>query len=89
MRRYPWIFLGIFLVLAFSSQAQVQQSWANRFNGGLDDAGIDLALDGAGNVYVLAESSQAQSGSDFVTIKYAPDGTQTWVAKYGGPNVNA
>ena len=86
MRSYLLIFLTSFLVLPCSSQAQVQQSWANRFTAGLGAAGIDLALDGAGNVYVLAESSEPTAGSDFVTIKYGADGSQTWLAKYGGPN---
>ena len=42
-------------------------------------------MDGAGNVYVTGFSAAANGAPDFATIKYAPSGTQQWVAHYNGP----
>ncbi len=44
-----------------------------------------LYLDVSGNIYVTGRSYGTDNSSDFVTIKYAPDGRQLWVARYSPP----
>lgn len=59
--------------------------WVQTYNGPVD--GWDLleaiALDSAGNVYV-AGSVETETDSNYVTIKYSPDGNSLWTAFYGG-----
>ena len=59
--------------------------WARTCNGPAD--GWDLleaiALDLADNVYVTG-SIETATDSDYVTIKYSPDGNSLWTAFYGG-----
>ncbi|NNE35799.1 MAG: hypothetical protein HKN13_11205 [Rhodothermales bacterium] len=61
--------------------------WVSRYNGpGNDrDDGHDIAVDNAGNVYVTGESHGETTSIDYSTIKYGPDGTELWVARYDAP----
>jgi len=63
------------------------EDWVARYDGpaGGDDGTGDLALDGSGNVYVTGNSAGSGTGEDYVTIKYRPDGSEEWVARYDGP----
>jgi len=45
-----------------------------------------LAVDAAGNIYVTGESSSADNHTDYVTIKYDPDGTRLWAQRYDHPS---
>lgn len=61
--------------------------WTRRYNGP-DDASDQvrgIALDAAGNVHVTGQSEAAGSKFNYVTIKYAADGTQRWAVRYAGP----
>lgn len=63
------------------------QLWAVRFNGtgnGADSANA-LAMDSSGNVYVTGVSRNSSTDDVYVTIKYEPNGTQSWLAYYIGP----
>jgi len=69
-----------------------EEQWVRRYNGSSmwSDAGIAIAVDGAGSVYVVGESWQFDSLSsthslDYVTIKYSTNGVTEWVAGYDGP----
>jgi hypothetical protein len=53
-----------------------------------DEGGHALVVDGDGNVYVAGTSLGATTLNDFVTIKYDPNGTALWVARYAGPGGN-
>jgi hypothetical protein len=49
--------------------------------GGGFDRALDIAVDDAGNSYVIGESA-----GDFALIKYDTYGNQLWVARYDGPD---
>ncbi|MGH7452278.1 MAG: tandem-95 repeat protein, partial [bacterium] len=62
--------------------------WIQRFNGsGNDhDRAVALAIDRENNVYLTGESKSADTGFDYVTLKYlSADGTPRWFRRYDGP----
>ncbi len=42
----------------------------------------DLAVDGAGNIYIAGESQNQDNTFDYVTVKYNSNGVQQWAARY-------
>lgn len=69
--------------------AWVDTVWVRRYNGpGNDlDAANAIAIDGSGNVYVTGHRTYLGTLSDYVTIKYDPDGSMVWLKKYSGPGI--
>jgi len=59
--------------------------WSARYNGPGDDGDtpVGIGVDAAGNVYVAGESTGAGTDFDYAIVKYAPDGTELWVRRYG------
>ncbi|MEO0078169.1 MAG: SBBP repeat-containing protein [candidate division WOR-3 bacterium] len=67
--------------------ANGNELWVARYNCGAGnrwDEGYDIAVDGAGCVYVTG-SSDSTTNRDFATVKYSPDGIQQWAARYTSP----
>jgi hypothetical protein len=63
--------------------ADGNELWAVHYDqSGGDDRAAGLALDGAGNVYVTGSSRTSDGGVSAATIKYGPDGTEQWVARF-------
>jgi uncharacterized delta-60 repeat protein len=68
-----------------------QEIWVARYNGsgnGSDEA-VDIAVDGAQNVYVTGYSFESGSDYDCTTIKYDSNGGEVWIAHYNGAGNSA
>jgi len=63
------------------------RQWSVPYNGPAngDDVPIAIAADATG-VYVTGFSEGTTSGKDIYTVKYNPDGSQAWEARYDGPS---
>ncbi|HMJ67113.1 MAG TPA: SBBP repeat-containing protein, partial [Candidatus Binatia bacterium] len=61
------------------------QTWVARYTGPRQvDVPIAIAVDNAGNVYVtgFSHGTVHNYDPDYATVKYAPDGTELWAARY-------
>jgi uncharacterized delta-60 repeat protein len=69
-------------------EPNIPQGWPIQYNGPSNkiDSANSMAIDKEGNVYVTGESTGSETGYDFATIKYDPDGNQLWVSRYNGPS---
>src|SRR5262245_39765767 len=83
LKRCQFSFWTLALVLVTSlAPAQVQQTWVRRYVGpNRSDRPAAIQIDSIGAVYVTG-SSATSNNYDFVTVKYAPDGTLLWTAQY-------
>jgi len=63
--------------------------WKVSYDGGLDDAAADLAIDESGNVYVTGTRIIDNNEGEFVTLKYDSSGSQLWVKHYHDTNFDA
>ena len=61
--------------------------WVARYDGPGrgEDKAVALAVDAGGNVYVTGWSMGLDTGMDYATLKYDPNGNPLWVARYDGP----
>jgi hypothetical protein len=75
------------LALSISAPAQVQQAWIARHTlstTGTNQA-VALAFDKAGNIIVAGHGTSTNGDFDYVTLKYASNGSLLWEANYSGP----
>ncbi|SDL14443.1 hypothetical protein SAMN05421823_104487 [Catalinimonas alkaloidigena] len=81
----PYPYGGQATTLKYDTAGQLL--WVKNYAGpGRWDVGTQIALDEAGNLYVAGESrtdSLEELSSDYLLLKYAPDGTALWVQRYG------
>jgi len=61
--------------------------WVRRYNGPArkNDEATDVAVDAKGNVVVCGWRQTANLTTDWVVLKYGPDGTKKWTWTYAGP----
>jgi hypothetical protein len=59
--------------------------WEALYDEPLGDAGAAIDTDSSGNVYVGVLSGAPDSGTDYVTVKYGPEGAELWHRRYIGP----
>ncbi|MBI4947855.1 MAG: T9SS type A sorting domain-containing protein [Bacteroidetes bacterium] len=74
-----------FITVKFDSVGVFQ--WAMQYDGtgNSDDAANHIAVDPWGNIAVTGISKGSGTSDDYATVKYSPQGTQLWVARYDGP----
>ncbi|NOS84824.1 MAG: T9SS type A sorting domain-containing protein [Ignavibacteria bacterium] len=72
----------LFICSPRDSNSQVSQEWAKRLNssGTNNDYVRAMTYDALGNVYITGGG-----GSNYLTVKYSPEGTVLWQAVYNGP----
>jgi uncharacterized delta-60 repeat protein len=68
--------------------AQVQQAWVSRYTGPTNStaAAVAMGVDNSSNVYVAGSLSWTNGASDYLIVKYDPNGTQLWAQSYDGPS---
>lgn len=62
--------------------------WVRRYNNGewgSTDLASSIAVDNSGNVYVAGSSTGSIASTDYLLIKYRPNGDTMWVRFYNGP----
>ena len=65
------------------------QQWAVRYDAGIVDGAVDMAVDVSGNIYVTGTTYSVDTQSDYTTIKYNSEGDEQWVAHYTGTHRSA
>ena len=69
--------------------AQPQQAWVAHYNGGFTNkihTPLAMKLDAVGNIYVAGSSQNTSNLYDYVVLKYAPNGTLLYPARYSSTN---
>lgn len=68
----------------FKISADGRLMWTRMFDGGskLRDFVHDLDIDHNGNAYVTGEALISPNNSEFVTLKYSPDGSLQWERRF-------
>jgi len=63
-----------------------EEQWVSRYDGPDQDvdAGVSVAVDGSGNVFVTGTSTGSGTLYDYATIKYNSNGEEQWVKRYDG-----
>jgi uncharacterized delta-60 repeat protein len=67
---------------------KVQESWVRQYTSKSipsQDLASAIASDSYGNIYITGVGQSTISGSDYVTVKYTPQGDTVWTRRYNGP----
>jgi len=80
------IFFFVFWALSALADMIVDTAWVRRYSGPnySDDWVNAIAVDDSNNVYVTGDSYVGSNSSDYVTIKYYPNGDTAWLRRYNG-----
>jgi hypothetical protein len=67
--------------------ADGNQLWVRRYAGSSNGSDIAIAIetDKSGNTIVTGWAFEGETGNDYVTIKYRPNGDTAWIRAYNGP----
>jgi uncharacterized protein YdeI (BOF family) len=80
-------------IAAFSSAAfaQFTEAWHATYNGEANgyDGAFAVATDKRGNTYITGQTTNPDTATDYITIKYSPTGTQLWKQYYKGGDPNS
>jgi hypothetical protein len=78
--------MTVFLVSVPALAHSTDTTWMKRYNGpgNHTDEAFDIAVDGSGNVYVTGYSYDSETGFDYATMKYLPNGDTAWMRRYNG-----
>lgn len=73
------------VVIKYSPEGN--EIWVARYDGPANgwDAASAIGLDAAGGVSIAGYSFGGDTGDDYLTIRYSPEGRELWVARYDGP----
>ena len=52
----------------------------------LSSGASDIAIDDMGNIYVTGGRENSENNTDFLTIRYDPNGTEDWVTQWNDPD---
>ena len=81
-----------FDLITIQYTAQGIEQWVNRYDGGIGqgDRGEGIGVDPQGGVFVTGWSTTGHDPyygwlSEYITMRYAPDGNRSWIAHYTGP----
>jgi Tol biopolymer transport system component len=80
-----------YLTIKFKKPNDNTIKWNKTYDNGNDDFATAMAIDGSGNVYVTGYSEGANTGCDYATIKYSPNGGFGWtqqVERYNNSPTN-
>ena len=84
-----FLLLSIGLLTHAPAHAAIRREWVQHWDGGFpaktNDA-VAVQLDSKGNLYVAGSAANSSNLTDYVTLKYAPNGTLLWSRRYGGSN---
>lgn len=83
-RSYSSVTLYDIVTIKYNS-AGIEQ-WVRIYNGlsNLNDNGVGIKVDNAGNVYITGNIVSSTSLTDIITIKYDINGVQQWMKVYNG-----
>ncbi len=72
------------IITAKMSRATGETLWIRTWGGGsgIRDEGLAVAVDADGNVFVAGKTRSTATDTDFVTLKYLPNGTPAWARRY-------
>ncbi|MFO7650558.1 MAG: SBBP repeat-containing protein [bacterium] len=72
------------IVTVKMSRSTGETLWTRTWDGGagIRDEGVAVSVDDAGNVFVAGKTRSVATDTDFVTLKYLPDGTLAWARRY-------
>lgn len=94
VRQFSPMIIIISLFAFFSCpvvQAGVQEAWIQKHTAwagiGTNQA-VAMALDSQGNIIVTGSSQSTNGDFDYVTLKYAPNGSNQWVQRYSSTNTS-
>src|SRR5580658_6922719 len=88
-RAVTCLFLLPFSFLIQNAHAQIQQAWVAKYNNGIlngTNQAVKMVLDSSGNIYVTGLSQNTNTNLGYVTIKYAPNGNETWATRFDSTN---
>jgi len=79
--------VSLFLMLSPVVARAVEADWVTFYDSGQFDDFKDMAVDGAGNMYLTGTLGVSPTGpeTDLATVKISPDGSLLWARIYDGP----